>query len=123
MLVPPSPNVHDWFVIVPVEVSVKVTVSGATPLVGLALNLATGVIAPIPVTAFVALPPLLAKATEPVNDPAEPGLKLTFTCPVCPPPTLNGLPLTSPKLVPDTVTVPVNAIEPPLITENVCVLT
>jgi hypothetical protein len=41
-LVPPSPNVHEWFVIVPVDASVKVTLSGAAPLVGLAVKSATG---------------------------------------------------------------------------------
>jgi len=42
VLVPPSPNVHEWFVIDPVEVSVKVTFSGAAPSVTLAVKLATG---------------------------------------------------------------------------------
>jgi len=42
VLVPPSPNVHEWFVIDPVEVSVKVTFSGAAPLVGLAVKLELG---------------------------------------------------------------------------------
>jgi hypothetical protein len=42
VLVPPSPNVHEWFVIVPVDASVKVTFSGAAPLVTLAVKLATG---------------------------------------------------------------------------------
>jgi hypothetical protein len=42
VLAPPSPNVHEWFVIVPVDASVKVTFSGAAPLVTLAVKLATG---------------------------------------------------------------------------------
>ena len=38
----PSPKCHRWFVIEPVDVSVNVTVNGAVPLVGAALNAATG---------------------------------------------------------------------------------
>ena len=36
---PPSPKLQDRFVIAPPEVSVKVTVKGAAPLVGLAVKL------------------------------------------------------------------------------------
>src|SRR6266478_600409 len=43
---------------VPVELSVKVTVSGLTPLVGLAVKVATGTLAPVPVTALVLFPAL-----------------------------------------------------------------
>ena len=42
---------------VPVELSVNMTTSGAGPLVGLALKLATGRTAPVPVNPFVATPP------------------------------------------------------------------
>ena len=38
----PSPKCHRRFVIEPVDVSVNVTVNGAVPLVGAALNEATG---------------------------------------------------------------------------------
>ena len=40
--VPPSPKFHERAVIVPVEESVKLTLSGATPLVGVAVKFATG---------------------------------------------------------------------------------
>ena len=55
--VPPSPKSQSRLVIVPDEVSVKVTSKGANPLVGVPLKLATGTSAPVPITAFVALPP------------------------------------------------------------------
>src|ERR1035441_10656245 len=53
-VVPPSPKVHNRFVIVPVDVSVNVTVKGTRPAVGLPLKLGAGTIALTPVTAFVA---------------------------------------------------------------------
>ena len=40
----PSPKFHDHVVMLPVEVSVKVTVSGAVPEVGLALKPAVGTV-------------------------------------------------------------------------------
>jgi hypothetical protein len=40
--VDPSPKLHDLAVTLPVEVSDKLTRSGAVPLVGLAVKLATG---------------------------------------------------------------------------------
>src|SRR5580704_5869320 len=78
-VVPPSPKVHNRFVIVPVDVSVKVTASGTSPAVGLPLKLGRGTIAPVPITAFVAPPPLLAKITCLVELPALAGVKLTTT--------------------------------------------
>jgi hypothetical protein len=42
VLLPPSPKVQAQPVISPVEVSVKLTVNGASPLVGLAEKAATG---------------------------------------------------------------------------------
>ncbi len=42
MLVPPSPKSQAHDAMVPVEASVKVTAKGAGPVVGLALNAATG---------------------------------------------------------------------------------
>ena len=41
-VVAPSPKFQNRLVIVPVDVSVKVTKSGDVPLVGMALNRATG---------------------------------------------------------------------------------
>src|SRR5580704_9674110 len=122
MLVPPSPKVHTRLVTVPLEASVKFTTNVAAPLVGVPPKPATGATALEPVTAFVDVPPLLAKTTEPVNAPAATGLKLTLTCPVSPPPTLNGLPLTTAKGTPEAVAVPVKVWTPALTTEKVCVL-
>jgi len=51
-VVPPSPKLQFRFVIVPVDVSVNVTVNAAAPFVGVALKLATGTIAPLPVIAY-----------------------------------------------------------------------
>src|ERR1041385_7062408 len=42
LVVPPSPKSQNRFVMKPVEVSVKVTVSGSPPLVGLAVKPADG---------------------------------------------------------------------------------
>ena len=53
----PSPKLQLRWLMVPVELSVNMTTSGAGPLVGLALKLATGRTAPVPVNPFVATPP------------------------------------------------------------------
>src|SRR6266436_1403219 len=61
---------------VPVELSVKVTVSGLTPLVGLAVKLAAGTTAPTPVTGLLLLPALpLVKVTTLVKLAALEGVK------------------------------------------------
>src|SRR6266567_6279840 len=57
LVVVPSPKSQNRLVIVPVELSVKVTIKGLTPLVGLPTNAATGTLAPVPRTLFVLLPP------------------------------------------------------------------
>ena len=48
-----SPKLHERLVIVPVELSVKLTVKDAAPAVGLPTKLAVSGIVPIPMTAFV----------------------------------------------------------------------
>src|SRR6266566_3638783 len=53
-----SPKSQNRLVMVPPELSVKLTVSGLSPLVGLPLKLAAGVTAPVPVSALVLLPSL-----------------------------------------------------------------
>src|SRR6266851_3644390 len=58
-----SPKSQNRLVMVPVELSVKLTVSGLRPLVGLPLKPATGTIAPVPVRALVLLPPLSVLTT------------------------------------------------------------
>src|SRR5258707_385070 len=61
---------------VPVELSVKVTVSGLTPLVGLAVKVAAGTTAPMPVSELVLLPALpLVKVTTLVKLAALEGVK------------------------------------------------
>src|SRR5260370_11039658 len=57
-----SPKSQNRLVMVPLELSVKLTVSGLRPLVGLPLKPAAGATAPVPVRALV-LPPLLLLAT------------------------------------------------------------
>src|SRR5713101_2444087 len=58
-----SPKSQNRLVMVPVELSVKLTVSGSTPLVGLPLKLASGIATPVPVSALVLLPALLLLTT------------------------------------------------------------
>src|SRR5947209_6646349 len=53
-----SPKSQNRLVMVPVELSVKLTVSGSRPLVGLPLKLATGTNAPVPIRVLVLLPSL-----------------------------------------------------------------
>src|SRR6266567_3400935 len=98
LVVVPLPKSQNRLVMVPVELSVKETVSGLTPLVGLAVKLATGTIAPVPRTALVEPPPLLLKTTTLLKLPALVGAKRTtrlvepkpvrlkVTVPVWPPP-------------------------------------
>src|SRR5713101_3833320 len=58
-----SPKSQNRLVMVPLELSVKLTVSGLGPLVGLPLKLAAGATAPVPVSALVLLPALLLLTT------------------------------------------------------------
>src|SRR6266404_7883522 len=63
---------------VPLELSVKLTVSGLSPLVGLPLKPAAGATAPVPVSALVLLPALAVLTTTTLlKVPALPGAKLT----------------------------------------------
>jgi hypothetical protein len=52
VLVVPSPKFHDPVVMLPVEVSVKVTVSGAVPEVGVVVKLAAGAEAAVVLNSF-----------------------------------------------------------------------
>ena len=116
MLAPPSPNVHERFVMVPVDASVKVTFSDAAPLVGLAVKPATGAMAPVPVIAFVDVPPLLTKTTASVKLPALDGVKLTPTFVEPKPATLKGLPDAIANVAVLTVAVPVKVVPPRFVT-------
>src|SRR5260370_19662328 len=63
---------------VPLELSVKLTVSGLRPLVGLPLKPAAGATAPVPVRALVLLPALaLLTTTTLLKLAALPGAKRT----------------------------------------------
>src|ERR1017187_10330493 len=118
-VVPPSPKVHNRFVIVPVDVSVNVTANGTRPAVGLPLKLGTGTIAPAPVTAFVAPPPILAKITWSGKLPALAGVKLTTTFVEPKPAILNGLPEAIANGATSTAAVPLRSAPPKLVTTKV----
>src|SRR5947199_302649 len=94
---------------VPLELSLKLTVSGLRPLVGL------------PVKVLAELPPLLVKTTTLLKLPALAGLKATCTWPVWPDVRLKGLPLRMAKGN-EPVTAPVRVRPPPLITWKLSVL-
>src|SRR6266700_1278834 len=80
---------------VPLELSVKLTVSGLSPLVGLPLKLAAGATAPVPVSALVLLPPLpLLTTTTLLNVAALPGAKFTTRLVELKPLRLKGVPET-----------------------------
>src|SRR6266478_2998980 len=76
----PSPKSQNRLVIVPVELSLKFTVSGFRPLVGVAVKSAKGTTAPIPVMGFVLFPALSdVKITLLLNVPAPPGKNRMMT--------------------------------------------
>src|SRR5437867_2699074 len=90
-----SPKSQNRLVMVPVELSVKLTVNGLSPLVGLPLKLATGTSAPVPVSALVLLPPLsVLNTTTLLKLAALPGAKLTTTFVEAKPARLKGVPET-----------------------------
>src|SRR5690242_18655496 len=116
-----SPKFQNQLVIVPVELSVKDTVSGQLPDVGLAVKAAARGPVPTPVTALVEFPPLDVKTTTLLKLETVEGLNATETCPVCPAPRLKGLPLTmlNGKVV---VAVPLRVWPPLLTTWNAATL-
>src|ERR1017187_7452005 len=65
-VVPPSPKSQAQLVTPPLDVSVKVTVSGTAPLVGLPVKLATGA----PSSSVYTVVKLSPTATLPINPPA-----------------------------------------------------
>src|SRR2546422_9208261 len=107
-MVDPSPKSQKRLVIVPAEVSVKVTVSGAAPLVGVPLKLATAGIAPLPETEFAESPPLLLTSTVALDEPSAIGVKLTTRFVEPNAATLNGLPATMANGPDSTLAEPVN---------------
>src|SRR5439155_1017958 len=92
-VVEPSPKSQNRLVIVPLELSVKLTVSGQKPLVGCALKLARGTKAPLPMTALVLLPAVLVvKTTTLLKGVASVGAKLTTILVEPEPARLKGVP-------------------------------
>src|SRR5947207_15482803 len=79
---------------VPVELSVNKTVSGALPNVGLPVKSAVGETAPEPITELVELAALDVKTTTLEKLEEVAGLNATVTTPVWPAARLNGLPAT-----------------------------
>ena len=74
LVVEPSPKSQNRLVMVPEEESVKVTVKGLRPLVGVALKAAMGMTAPMPVTMLVLLPKAERKRTTLLKLPALGGV-------------------------------------------------
>src|SRR5215471_7709133 len=97
----------------PVELSVKVTVSGLRPLVGLAVKLAVGTKAPAPVRALVLLPPLLVKTTTLLELAELVGLKLITRLVEPKPGRVKGVPERIVNGPPLTVAVPLVRAAPP----------
>jgi len=100
LVVTPSPKFQKRFVIVPLELSVKVTVNGLTPRTGLPTKLAAGTTAPMPATALVLLPALpLVITTTLLKLEALEGAKRTTRLVEPKPVRLKGVPEMSEKEV------------------------
>src|SRR5437667_18890 len=109
-----SPKSQNRLVMVPLELSVKLTVSGLSPLVGLPLKLAAGATAPVPVSALVLLPALLLLTTTTLLKVAAlPGAKLTTRLVEAKPERLKGVPETMLKGPPLIVARPLLRDAPP----------
>src|SRR6266851_1310986 len=109
-----SPKSQNRLVMVPLELSVKLTVSGLGPLVGLPLKLATGATAPVPVSALVLLPALaVVNTTTLLKVAALPGAKLTTRLVEPKPARLKGVPETIVKGPPLIVARPLLSAAPP----------
>src|SRR6266581_3201023 len=99
---------------VPVELSVKVTVRGLTPLVGLAVKVAAGTVAPVPVTALVLSPALeVLKITWLLKLIALFGAKRTTRLVEPYPGRLKGVPERTVKGPPSREAVPLLKLSPP----------
>src|SRR6058998_908890 len=109
-----SPKSQNRLVMVPLELSVKLTVSGLSPLVGLPLKLAAGATAPVPVSALVLLPALAVLITTTLLKLAAlPGTKLTTRFVELKPLRLKGVPETMVKGPPLIVARPLLSAAPP----------
>src|SRR5260370_19583618 len=98
---------------VPLELSVKLTVSGLRPLVGLPLKPAAGATAPVPVRALVLPPLLLLTTTTLLKLAALPGAKRTTRLVEPNPVRLKGVPETILKGPPLMVARPLLKDAPP----------
>src|SRR5881396_723609 len=99
---------------VPLELSLKLTVSGLRPLVGLPLKLAAGATAPVPVSELVLLPALLLLITTTLLKVAAlVGAKRTTTLVEPKPARLKGVPETMVKGPPLIVARPLLSAAPP----------
>ena len=125
LVVEPSPKSQKRLVIVPVELSVKVTTKGSKPAVGLAEKCAAGIRAPVPVSVFV-LAPALAELTTRllVKLAALPGMNWTTTLVEPKPVRLNAAPDKIRNGPGVTVAVPLVKAAPPVLvtTKVVCAL-
>src|SRR6266702_1542374 len=108
-----SPKSQNRLVMVPLELSVKLTVSGLSPLVGLPLKLAAGSTAPVPVSALVLPPLLLLTTTTLLKLAALPGAKRTTRLVEPKPARLKGVPETMLKGPPLMVARPLLSDAPP----------
>src|SRR5690349_16183899 len=95
---------------VPVEISVKATVNGKVPEVGLAVKAAVGGTAPVPTTGFVKLPEALVTTTRLLKLPAVGGLKAIRRLVELEPGRSNGVPETILKGPGSTEAVPLERV-------------
>src|SRR6266478_479148 len=114
LVVVPSPKSQNRLVMVPVEVSVKLTVSGFSPEVGLAVKFATGKSAPVPRTELVLLPSLpLVKTMTLLKLTGLVGVKRTTKLVLPNPGRLKGVPERIVKGPPFRLAAPFNKAAPP----------
>src|SRR5260370_6281126 len=112
--VAPSAKSQNRLVIVPVELSVKVTLSGLRPVVGLPVKFAVGPSAPVPVRVLVLLPPLpVVKTSLFVKLAAFVGAKRTTRLVPPKPGKAKGVPETIVNGPPLTVATPLLSAAPP----------
>ena len=117
----PSPKFQNRLVMVPVELSEKVTVNGTKPLVGAEEKFATGRNAPLPIMELV-LPPALAELnrTALIKVAAFVGAKLITTLVKPNPARVNEAPDRIENVPAVTVTVPLLSVAlPELVTVKI----
>src|SRR5713101_9135403 len=114
LVVAPSPKSQKPLVIVPVDLSVKETVNGHVPIVGLPVKFAVGASAPLPVKVLVLLPPFpVVKTSLLVKLAALVGAKRTTRLVAPKPGKAKGVPETIVNGPPLTVAAPLVSAAPP----------